>query len=257
MNYATRFLPVFSLSVAFAAPAFAGSPCDHPYAQTRKECDAVKEWVPEAFTDPEKLDQVDEFRVVFHSISASGWAGKGMPRGRNAYALAHPEVIESIPKIAASLISPAKRTTFMGYIGYVLEVHPENVVATSLHDLDSRNVGVPDFSEVSMGALAEASRQEAWDIYSPEAVLAHSGKDSHNEIILTAQAPGTIARVRVVGVLIRCDEPKIRRLNAMDSSEFRRYVRNECQAWPDEAIEMIDALRERYPTYGYALGIEL
>lgn len=245
------FACLFTIPSAFATPSI----CESPYAQSETECEALKAWTPEAFSDPERLDELDSFRVVYHSISAAGWGNDSAPwtDSKNAKALADPRGIVGAAKLSASLISDVRPGTFYGYLGFILDVHPGNVVGTATRDLGSGPGGSLDDPEF-MDRLEMRSRAADWDIRTPGEIL--QAKDTwYNEVVLNGRDPRTGAEIRPRAVLIRCNEPRMRKLNAMGSAEFRAYVRAHCRPWLDWVIEAIDRLRATYPTYGYRLMV--
>lgn len=146
VNYSfILFLSAWAIFGAHAAS------CRSPYAQSEDECKALRSWESRNFTPIEELDVQTDFHIIFHSLSGFGWNEDAPKNGSmNGALLRDPSLISSNPKISASLISNKKHTTFVGEVGLILEINPENVVGTSPSDAGSPRLKNNDAAQLSL-----------------------------------------------------------------------------------------------------------
>lgn len=241
------------LAVASSTGHAHDSPCGLPYAQSRAECDNAELWRIEKLSDPERLDRLDSFRVVYHELAGSGAWGKGVPEGSwPVRLLRDPGLIVNNPKISASLISETKRAVYFGHFGYILSVQPENIVATSATNLWSPRLD--GYSRATFSTLEALSRVATSEIQSPEAILAASDPRQFNESIFVGRSWKSRVEVRAVGMILRCSTKEMKRLDKLPEAEFSAYVASNCfHGRNPHLIPLIAALRGRFPIYAYGL----
>ncbi len=229
-----------------AAPAAAEPVCRSDFAQTKAECAALNSWSPERFSSPETLGQETEFKIVFHSITGYGLHGGGYKDSWTYKLLADPALVKNNPRISASLISERKHATFLGTIGFILEVPEENIVATSHQDLGTSNS--------NYNQLVSGSESPDWDIVTPERLLEQTPERGYNEIVIVGTSPHLGTSVKVVGVIIDCPADKIVKLNDYSTDQFNESMSG-CdlnRRGLEYAIPLLDELRAQYPVYAYS-----
>lgn len=253
-NLKAIFLFLYILSTACLVQA---SPCNNRFAQSLEECTAVENWRPESFTSIDNLEDEEHFKIIYHSITGFNWSAEAapVPGSWNEKLLKNPSLISNNPKISSSLISDEKHRTFIGRIGFILEINPQNVVATAPHDAGSPPI--KSYSEKDLKILEKFSQDKSLDIRNPDEILKMTWKDYWNEIVLTGLSESK-HEVKVTGVLIRCNTKKIIRLNQISDIEFIEYVKEECKPKPSiqfhqSVINELNKLRSTYPMFGYAL----
>lgn len=226
------------------------SHCNPMFAETPSECAAASAWTPDQLSDPESLDSGDNFKIVFHSITAFGWVGRGAPDAGswNEKLLHDPNLISNNPKISASLISETKNKTFIGYLGIILEVHPENMVVASPSDAGSPRI--TGYSTSDTMQLKNYSRR--FSIITPTELLNRTSEYIYNEIVLTGK-PTMGQEVKAAGFLLSCRTTKMTKLNLLTDSEFKTFIKTKCHSFSDSVIEALKQHRGTYPIYGYPI----
>ncbi len=230
-----------------------GGDCNPLFATTRVECENAKMWTPDTFTDPEQLETKEEFQIIFHSITAFNWSASSGPKpgSWNEKLLKDPTLISNNPKISASLITDKKYSTFIGHVGFILEVHPENIVTTNTSD--SGSPSIKDYSEKSLNDLALYSNR--YPIRSPSDIISKTTEGeffSYNEVVLTGK-PKKGPEVRPIGIILRCKTPRMTRLNRLSDFEFESFVKYSCTSNAHSVIAQLMNLRRIYPIFGFPL----
>lgn len=228
--------------------------CNKRYAQTEEECKAAEKWTPEAFTNVDRLENVEHFKIIFHSIAGSRWFGESAPKpgSWNEKLLQDPSLLSGNPKISTSVITDEKHPTFLGFVGFILEVQPTNIVGTCPRDAGSPPIY--SYEEKNLSYLAEYSKFAKVDIKTPDQILSLTTKSEYNEIILTGKSE--TSEVKVKGILIRCNTAKMVRLNQMSDNDFNDYIKTQCKPKPwveydRTVISALNKLRQTYPMFGY------
>lgn len=212
--------------------------CDSDFAQTYAECKALELWRPENFSDSDTLDQNEKFQIIFHSItgrSSSSWTKK---------LLKDPTQLERGDRISASLISETAHSTFVGIIGFILEVPKQNYIATSNSDLGSTDL---PFEE-----LIEEKKKRSWKIQDPNIILERT--KIYNEIVIIGTNPRSQTSVKVKGIILDCPVKKMVKLNGFSKQEFFDFT-SKCTLMRRDSEKnlrpLIWKLINTYPLYGY------
>jgi hypothetical protein len=224
--------------------------CKNRFADSQKECDAAETWAPENFTDPEQLDQVKSFKIIFHSITAFGWASTKPGSGSwNEKLLNDPTLIANNPQISTCLLSNEKRATFMGRIGFILRPVVNNIVGSKSSDAGTRSY--TGFTEEVLSSLENNSK--GIPIRTPDKILQDTTAFEYNEIVWTGTNQETQEKMIPTGVLIKCRTKEMLRLNHLNDKEFRKYITTQCRDFDKEVIDALNKLRVTYPMFGYEL----
>lgn len=228
-----------------------GAYCESDFAHSQKECDDLELWDPRNFSDPNSLDETSKFRVIFHSITGrteQDWIFS---------LLKNPEKLEKQGRISASLISETKHETFIGWIGFLLEVPKENYIATGSSDLGSSDNDYNGFIRDTKSPYLPK-----WTIKSPGAILKETV--SYNEILLFGHNPKSKTSIKVKGVILDCPVEKMTKLNDLPEQEFTEIISN-CAFLKNKslfieggrnlkkAVPLIKKLFKKYPVYMYPL----
>lgn len=246
-----KYMLFLALLLSFPLLKAQAGPCKNRFAQSIEECRALESWTRNSFTPVENLDQQRKFQILFHSITGFGWSGETNPRpgSFNEKLLNDPSLIASNPKISASVISETKHKTFRGYLGFILEVNPENLVATSFEDAGSPPAR--SFNDDEMYMLELFSQSKKVDIKTPKVIIDLT--ERYNEIVLTGTDQISKHQVKPVGVVVRCSTTQMTRLDHLRGGELERFLKTKCSPFAPEVLIAIQKLAGMYPVFGYPL----
>ncbi len=230
MSYSFRIIFCAFVFAVFAPHAIAQSIpqySENPYAQSKREREALEAWDSGALTSAIGLGDSNRtsYRILYHSLCGFGTVDPESGKFWRTLLMEDPSRIANNPKVSASLISEGHRAVWAGGVGFILGIKPENIVATCLNDAGSPGGAHGWNKDGPERQLLEYSKGSHLDIRCPDAVLAGSSGYNYNEIVLRGRGVQTGNPIQVEGVVIDCGTSSdMKQINQISDKAFEQIL---------------------------------